>query len=411
MGARVTTRGMAHGGEAVGSLEDGKTVFVAGGLPDEEVLVGDLVDRGSWARGRLERVERASPSRIEAPCPYFGDCGGCQWQHAEYAAQLEFKRSIVAGQLRHLAQMPDADVRPTLAPGPPYGYRNKMRFHVALGRPGQYRAGSHTVVPADQCMLLVSALADLYQRLGPLPDVREIVLRHGVNTGESLVIIKGAIPQQAAEWGVPVARWRRNRIEGVIGPDHLHETVAGVRFRITGMAFFQVNTWAAEALVSLVADALQPEPDDVLLDAYAGGGLFAVTAGASVRRVIAVETAGPAIDDLRHNLESAGIRHADVVDGRVEKALGRPLDGWDLVVADPPRAGLGPDAIDAIVAPEPRALAYVSCDPASFARDARLLAQRGYTLDWVVPVDQFPQTYHLELVGRFHRADPADPTG
>lgn len=397
----VSTRDMAHGGEAVGSLPDGKTVFVAGGLPGEQLTVTDLVDRGSWGRAALVSVIEPSPARVDPPCPYFGRCGGCQWQHAAYQAQLDYKRSIVAGQLAHLGNLAGINVRPTVAPGPPFRYRNKMNFQVEHGQTGQYAAGSRTLVPLDSCMLLLPELAELYGRLGAVPNATRIVIRHGMRTGQSLVVVDGQIPDQAAEWGASVVRKRRGTAEPIIGPDHIHEIVAGVRFRITGAAFFQVNTWAADELVALVAEALQPRPDDVLLDAYAGGGLFTATVGRHAGRVLAVETGDDAVADLRHNLRSNSVDAAEVIEGRVEDVLADPVDDWDLVICDPPRTGLGEPGVAAVTGSRPRVIAYVSCDPASFARDARLLAGRGYSLDWVAPVDQFPQTFHVELVAKF----------
>lgn len=403
-GRTVETRDMAHGGEAVGSLDDGKTVFVAGGLPDETLKVTELVDRGTWARAVLDEVVRPSADRIEPPCPYFGECGGCQWQHADYAAQLRYKQEIVAGQLAHLGKLPDTEVRPTVAPGAPFGYRNKMNFQIEDGLTGQYRAQSHSLVPLDACMLLVPELAELYSRLGPIPDATKVIIRHGTRTGESLVVVDGEVPDQADAWDASVVRRDGATIHPVIGPNHIHEIVAGVRFRITGAAFFQVHTKAADELVALVAEALQPGPDDVLLDAFAGGGLFTATVGRRAGRVLAVETGRYAINDLVHNLRTNGMEHAEVADGRVEDVLAEPIDDWDLVICDPPRTGLGASGIDAIVGPRPRVVAYVACDPASFARDARLLVDRGYRLEWVTPVDQFPQTFHIETVAKFVEA-------
>ena len=333
--------------------------------------------------------------------PTSENVAGCQWQHADYGAQLRFKRQIVTGQLAHLGKMPDVNVRPTVAPGPSFGYRNKMNFQVENGLTGQYEPASHTLVPIDACMLLVPELADLYGRIGDVPDVEKIILRHGTRTGETLVVVDGPVPAGASQWGVSVVQRRGPTIASVVGVDHIHEIVAGVRFRITGAAFFQVNTRAADELVALVAEALQPGPDDVLLDAYAGGGLFSATVGRRAGRVLAVETGRYTVADFAHNLRANDMEHAELADGHVEEVLADPIDDWDVVICDPPRTGLGRAAVDAIIAPRPRTIAYVSCDAASFARDARLLTDRGYHLEWITPVDQFPQTFHIETVAKF----------
>jgi 23S rRNA (uracil1939-C5)-methyltransferase len=185
-----------------------------------------------------------------------------------------------------------------------------------------------------------------------------------------------------------------------LGPGRLVETVAGVPFRITGDAFFQNHTPGAEALVGLVEEALAPQPGETLLDAYAGGGLFGLTVGRGTAGVIAVESSAVAAADLVHNAAGAPVP-VRVVEGAVEEAL--PLLGarWDLAVADPPRSGLGERGLRAVTAGGPRAVAYVSCDPASLARDVRLLAEAGYRLEWAQPVDLFPQTFHIETVAAF----------
>jgi 23S rRNA (uracil1939-C5)-methyltransferase len=174
-----------------------------------------------------------------------------------------------------------------------------------------------------------------------------------------------------------------------------HEAVGGARFRITSRAFFQANTAGAEALVGLVGEVLQPSSEDVLLDGYAGGGLFAATVGAGCRKVLAVESDPVALGDLGANARVKAIGK------RFERSRPQLPKTWDLAVVDPPRAGLGRAGVNTLVAGRPRSIAYVSCDPATFARDAAWLLAAGYELDWVQPVDLFPQTYHIELVGAF----------
>ena len=404
MTTTLRTHDMAHGGDAVGR-HDGKAYFVAGALPDETVTITDVVDRGSFAKADLLEVVEANPGRVTPSCPHFSECGGCQWQYAGYPAQLEMKRTVVAGQLRHLGRIADPPVRDTVAPGPPLGYRNKMAFNVIDGQPAQFRKGTHTLVPIEACQLLVPELADWYARLGPLDGVERIVIRAGTRTGERLAVIDGEIPAQADDWEVAVVHRDRGRLTRVIGPDHIHEIVADRRFRITGPAFFQVNTPGADALVRLVDEALAPTIDDVLLDAYSGGGLFSVTVGAGAGRVVAVETGAEAVADLQHNLRSNDCYNAELIDGRVEEVLADPVDDWTIAIADPPRTGLGLEGVMGITQPRPRAVAYVSCDPASFARDVRHFAELDYQLEWAAPVDLFPQSFHIETVGLLTRQD------
>ena len=390
---------VANGGEAVGRL-DGKAYFVDGAMPGERVRGEVVKDGGTWARVELREVLTASPHRVEPPCPLFGACGGCQWQFADYPTQLEWKRSILAGQLAHLGRVDAPPVRSTVAPGAPFGYRNRVDFQVASGRPAFSRRRSHLLQPIDACLLLHPALGDLVSRLGDLGASAALTLRVATATGACLAVIDGPVPSQAPDWGCGVVqRHQRQRIP-LVGSGWIIETVAGVALRITGDAFFQNHTAGAEALVGLVGEALSPRTGETLLDAYAGGGLFGLTVGREAAAVVAVESDPVAADDLRHNAASAPMP-VRVVEGAVETALPHLEARWDLAVADPPRTGLGEGGVRAVIAGRPRALAYVSCDPASLARDTRTLIDAGYRLDWAAPVDLFPQTFHTETVAAF----------
>jgi 23S rRNA (uracil1939-C5)-methyltransferase len=401
----ITTRDMAHGGEAVARDDRGKVYFVAGAMPDERIRAEVTEDKGSWARAELDAVLEPSPLRISPPCPHFDVCGGCHWQFADYHAQLQWKEATVAGQLRHLGRIPDPEVRRIVGPAEPYGYRNRMDFKVVAGKPALHRARSRELVPLDECLLLAHPLANLFDRLGDLAGVDAVTLRAGLRTGEMLVLLDGTTPEQAADWDATVVTRRRQRLH-FDAPPYLHEDVAGVRFRISADAFFQVNTAGADALVRLVTQALELGPQDVLLDAYSGGGLFSCTAGTSAGRIIAVESDEAALQDLRHNCERTGV-DARIVPGRFEEVAGDLGEYWTAAIVDPPRTGLGRSGVAAVTAAEPATVAYVSCDPASLGRDANLLAEAGYELDWARPVDMFPQTFHVETVAVFRRPAPA----
>ncbi|NOY56977.1 MAG: class I SAM-dependent RNA methyltransferase [Actinobacteria bacterium] len=386
----------ANGGEVVGRWQ-GKAVFIPDALPGELIRVRIVREKSSWARAELLEVLAPSPLRTAPPCPAFGTCGGCQWQHASYDVQLDAKRQIVRGQLEHLGGVDDPMVRETVAPGASFGYRNRMTFHVAGGRLSMYRRRSRDSVAIEQCHLLAPALADLFARLDPVEGVRQVTLRSGIRTGDLLVVVVGAVPPGAEGWGASVARSSRGRLRAILGEPFIHEEVADARFRISGEAFFQVNTDGAEALVRLVGEAVDPRSDDVLIDAYSGVGLFAATIGRGVRKVIAVESDARALGDLRHNLNGM---QAQIVGHRFEAGVGGT---WDIAIVDPPRIGLGRAGVDVVASGGPRAVAYVSCDPASLARDSRHFAERGYRLQWATPVDLFPQTFHIETVAAFVR--------
>jgi 23S rRNA (uracil1939-C5)-methyltransferase len=314
----------------------------------------------------------------------------------------------VAGQLAHLGKLPDAPVRATLAVGPPYGYRNRVDLRVVDGKPALHQRRSRRLVPLDVCHLLHPELAEVFTALGPLDGIEKLILRAGVTTGERLAIVEGTVPDQFGDWGCSVAQRSRHGLTVLTGSGEIHEDIAGVRLRVTGGAFFQNNTAGAEALVQLVTEATDPLPYETVLDAYAGGGLFGTTVGRTAGRVLAVETSPLAVSDLRHNLEAAEIQDYRVVRGSFEKVAGALDEYWDVAIVDPPRTGLGLGGVAAVTAAFPRVIAYVSCDPASLARDHRYLVDAGYVLDWAAPVDLFPQTYHVETVARFIRVGAAE---
>ena len=396
----LTIDSIAHGGEGVGRI-DGKAHFVAGAMPGERVEVEVVREKRRWARARPLRFIEVSPDRIEAPCPAFGRCGGCTWQHAAYQRQLEWKRDVVGGQLAHLGRLDDIDVRPTMAPGSSFAYRNRMDFAVSDGRPALHEHASNHLVPLNGCLLLTPDLAARFDALGDLAGVRRVVLRTGINTGDNLILVDGRAPDQASSWDASVVVRSQGGLRTIRGRPWLEEEVDGVRFRVPATSFFQVNTEGAEMLVSLAADAAGVGADDVLLDGYAGVGLFAATVGRSADRVVTVDSHRAAFRAITRNLEA-------VIPVRVHSMLGPPDSSasavrvrWDVAIVAPPRAGLGADGVDAVARTMPRTIVLVSCDPASLARDAERLTAVGYRLDWVQPVDLFPQTFHVETVTRF----------
>jgi 23S rRNA (uracil1939-C5)-methyltransferase len=391
---------IAHRGEAVARF-DGKAHFVAGAMPGELVEGVITRDKKSWARVELTRVLEPSPQRVEPPCGHFDECGGCQWQFADYEAQLAWKHSIVAGQLGHLGRIEDPPVRETVPSTAPYGYRNRMDFAAFEGTLSLRRRRSRDKVAIAECLLMEPALADLFGRIGDLGEAHGVTLRVG-SSGDSIAVVKGVLPEGIEAWDCQVSQRTREGLETVIGDGVIHQEVAGFSFRVTGDGFFQNNTAGAGALVELVSEALATRPDDILLDGYAGGGLFGITVGKEAGRVFAIESDLQAVADFAHNAMRAEIDHRlfnnDFVEG-----ISLIREPWDVAVVDPPRDGLGARGVEAVTACEPRAIAYVSCDPASLSRDANLLKAAGYRLEWAAPVDLFPQTFHIETVASFVR--------
>lgn len=411
---RASLTDAAYGGEALGRLPDGRVLFASHALPGEEALVRLDEDRKDYARGRAVEVLRAAPARVVPPCPVFSaGCGGCSWQHAQYGEQLSLKRRVVVDQLRRIGRLVAAEeqVRPTIGMLEPWHYRNQARFSVGR-RYGELcftERSSHRLLRVDHCWITQPAINALLERLqgrlaGSQRRIHQVGIRVGANTGQTLVT--PALPE------VP---------EIETGQTSLEEELLGVRFRLQGPSFFQVNTRRevrdlagivdrprlplpadgvsmAEILALLVLDRLDPRGDELVVDAYSGVGTFALLMAPLVGEVIGIEESQTAIADARHN--ARGVPNVQFVPGKTEDSLPQLARRPDAVVLDPARVGAHPAVLDALLAPRlrPSRLVYVSCDPATLARDLRILVDGGFTLQHVQPLDMFPQTYHVECV-------------
>jgi len=397
---------MAHGGNALGR-HGGKVIFVPYAMPGEEALVEIVEDKGRYAQAQFVEILASSPHRVDPPCPHFGPgkCGGCQWQHIAYPAQLEFKAAVVGDQLARLGRLPEVTVRPTIPSASPWHYRNHVQFTIDDdGRLGFVATDGHRVEPIKVCYLLHPLLDELFAALDlEMPGLARLSLRAGVNTGYQMIIFEthDDLPP-ALESDLPVScvlLLSDGTPANLIGNNYLTEEVAGRIFRISAPSFFQVNTAAAEELVRVVSEYLAPAGDEVLLDAYCGVGTFGLSLAGKVGQVIGVEEATSAVEDAF--LNAAELPNVELIKGSVETFLPQLDRRIDLAVLDPPRQGCKPEALAALIELAPRRLVYVSCDPATLSRDARRLAEGGYQLVEVQPVDMFPQTYHIESVALF----------
>ncbi len=400
---------IAHGGAARGRHE-GRGVFVPYALPGETARVEITEDKGRYAFARLVEVLEPSPDRVAPPCPYFGltGCGGCQWQHAAYEAQLRFKAKIVADQLARIGSIADPPVHPTLPDGSGWAYRNHAQFHPApdggLGFQGVSVGRPRWVVTVDECPILHPLLPELYGALDfDLPGLLRLSLRAGTETGETMLIFEmedDLPPSLESDLPVSCVLLLSDGLHAnLIGNNHITEIVAGRAYRISAPSFFQVNTPQSAQLVRLVTEYLDLRGGETVLDGYCGVGLFTAHLAERAGLVIGVELAPAAVADLLEN--TAEFDNVEVIEGPIEAVLPDLDVPLDAAVVDPPRAGMDRFALDALVARQPARVVYVSCDPATLARDAKRLTRAGYRLVEVQPVDMFPQTYHVESVALF----------
>jgi 23S rRNA (uracil1939-C5)-methyltransferase len=387
---RLVPTAMAAGGAAVARQATGRVVLVDGALPGETVDTVLTEERSSYARARVTAVLEASPDRVSPPCPHVArGCGGCGWQHVSLEAQRRYKTEVVSEALERIGGASGTEVLPP-PPASLTGYRTTLRLTSDGARPGYRRHRGHEVVPVDSCLVAHPLLAELLA-VGDFGEATEVTLRCGARTGERLAVLGPS--SGGASLPGPVR---------VIGEDELaagcrawiFEEVGGKRLRLSAQSFFQASPEGAEVLVSLVGSAIAGAPDGLLVDAYGGVGLFAATLGVN-RPVTLLECSASAAADARLNLPAASVRLVDVARWRASKAA--------VVVADPPRAGLGAAGVAALVASRASHLALVSCDPASLGRDAALLRAKGFNLEWAALVDMFPGTPHIEVVSRFVR--------
>lgn len=379
----VTVEKWVYGGRGL-ARAGGLVVLIPYVLPGEEVRFLVESRKPGLVNGRLLEVLTPSPLRVAPPCPYFGRCGGCHYQHAPYPFQLQAKRAILQEVLRRLGRLA-APASIELLTGPEFEYRNRAQFHIASGRIGFHRAGSHQLVDVERCAIASPGLNQALQELRS----RRLPARLNsieVFTNESQTQFR------AVGCGPPALP--------------LDYPAAGERFRVRPQSFFQVNRFLVDALVSACVPV---EGGHSAWDLYAGVGLFSLPLARRFSRVTAVEPGYAEHSDLEFNASRAGL---DVAALRLtaEDFLAAQDRAPDFVLADPPRAGLGKTVVRELLRLQPPRLALLSCDPATLARDLAALHAGGYHIARILLIDLFPQTAHLETAVWLHRREaPPDP--
>jgi 23S rRNA (uracil1939-C5)-methyltransferase len=436
---------LAPGGDGVAKLPDGRTVFLPYSAPGDRVRARMTEEHKTYGRARVDEVLQAGAGRVKPPCPVAGWCGGCAWQHLDYKAQSEAKEGFIVENLRRIGKLETPPVLPIWAASEPLGYRNKAQVPVTLKPDGSmlvgyYAAGSHKVVPLpEEGCRLVEAPVDAALRfaraempaLGLQPydantgsgTLRHVMVRAN-RKGEVMIALVTRTPlservtKQLAAWmgRLPGLVSVQNNVQGqtgnvVMGPhsvtvaglDQLEEDLDGLKFRLAASSFFQVNPSQTVALWRAIKEARPWTGKERVLELYCGVGTLSLPMARLGVDVFGIESHGPAVEDARANAALNGYDRLRFETADAEKAWDVLPAGWvpDLLLVDPPRKGLEAVVIDALASHKVPELVYVSCDPASLARDTARLGALGYELKQCQPVDLFPQTPHVESVSLF----------
>jgi len=436
----LTFDDLLSNGQAVGRA-GGMAVFVFGPLPGERARVRIVAVKPKYAVGEAIELLDASDERAEPFCPVFGTCGGCQVQHLSYPAQLAWKRDIVRSALQRIGGIADAQVSPTIGMLDPRRYRNKMSLVAERSAAGFgfYKQRSHDIVPIEHCPIVQAPLDDYIGRLirlrrdgdtaGALANVRHVVARTARASQESILTLTTAEPSKAAERAadvllssLPGAVGITNSFDlssenAILGRKHkvlagraqIEEVIAGIRFRISATSFFQVNVEIVERLFDFMRPRIGPARR--IVDLYCGSGTFALFFAKAGSHVLGVEESQAAVREAHANATLNGLADRALFRcGRVAQALQQPqcaraLGGADLVFLDPPRKGSDPQTLAAIAGANVPNVWYLSCDPATLARDLKFLMPKGYDLPTVQPFDMFPQTGHVESLAMLARRE------
>ena len=437
---QLTIETMTYGPDGLAHDADGKTVFVRGGLAGDVVEAHVTEDGKKFSHAVVDEVLEPSSSRVEAPCPFVDVCGGCPWGALSYEAQLAAKEENLRANLQRIGGFPADEVETLMRPAIPskdrWGYRNKIELAPAQVN-GRLRLGLHgrdpeQVVHVDACPLFEKrfpkAVKGAEGALGFLAngnqiELERVGLRASRRTGALEVALwtpTGGFPRAQAARVLASALGPTSVVRVMTKDSARTRKVAGVErlsgegswteqldqevMRISAPSFFQVNTAGAATLVDLVLDALHPEQDDLAIDLYCGAGTFTLPLARRCDWVYGVESSGPAVRDLRRNLEDAGLDNVDAIGGDAAREF--PGSDADVLVVDPPRSGLSREVVNLVSGTSARDVAYVSCDPATLARDLARFRDAGtFRPISITPVDLFPQTYHCEAVAHLARAD------
>jgi len=438
MSQLIKIHGLGSSGEGVGKLGE-LIIFVEGALPSEEVLAEIVTAKKNYAVGRLVEVVKASSERVKPFCPLYKDCGGCQLQHLSYPAQLKWKRQQVVDAVERIGKISGVEVFETLGMENPLRYRNKMQFPVGKDlKIGCYARGSHRIIDTQSCLIqnvgndkILNAVRRVAKKFQLQPydeDTHKGFLRHVMgrvgSNGELMIVLVTAtknfpneknfvrallkelpevtsIQQNVQTFHNNVILGRDTKI--LYGKATIHDTIGKLRFNISARSFFQVNTAQAEVLYKTALDFADLEGGEIVIDAYCGTGTIGLFFAKKAHRVYGTEIVSSAIADAKKNARENNIRNIEFFVGDAVKIipqLAKSINFPDVIITDPPRAGCDKKVLQTFADMQPRKIIYVSCNPATLARDLNILSTLGYHTKKIQPVDMFPFTSHVESVAQ-----------
>ncbi|MHB8125393.1 MAG: 23S rRNA (uracil(1939)-C(5))-methyltransferase RlmD [Desulfitobacteriaceae bacterium] len=403
-------------GSGVGYM-NGIATFVPGLLPGETGEVEVYEVKKKWQRAWLKSIIKRSPQRIDAPCPVFKECGGCQLQHTNYEETLQWKQHWVEDALSRIGKV-RVEVKPTIGMSVPWRYRNKARLHREYsGKLGYYREKSNALVHFSDCLLLSERMnrwIRLMQEflIDGFSEIHTLTFRENIK-GEGLLLLEGLSSQilsveQNPKFFEALSKeglrsvWRTDSegdLELVWGDEVFSQTILDMTFKVSPISFLQVNPIQTEVLYKHVLDWADLTGEETVWDLYSGIGTLALTLAPKAKKVTGIEENPFAVEDAIQNaVRNNVIGHVEFLKGKVESRMIKLTEKPDIVVVDPPRSGIHPVVVQRLLELKPRRIIYVSCDPGTLARDLGMLTQGGYSVECVQPVDMFPWTQHVETI-------------
>jgi len=417
---KIRIEKLVYGGKGLGRL-NGRAVFVPQVAPGDVVIVEETSRKSGYSEAEVVRYVEKSKYRTTPRCPYFGRCGGCDWQHIDYESQVKFKRDILEENLQKIGKIKRPNIEEVIPSSSPWFYRNRAQLKVRNGKVGFFAKGSHNVVDIDRCYLLKEDIHDVMPRLKEL--LRELPSEptdfHIYSSSKGEVLLKIVYSGRFKRVNLSLERVKeilRLNVVGFgiykaggdgypervkfFGRDFTYELIDKFKFRVSADSFFQVNRFQVGNLISRVSRVAMEQQYMLAGDLYCGVGTLTIPVGRYVHRAFGVEANFSAVSDALYNKDINGLRNITFYCRQTEEALNIVKDyNPDLIIVDPPRSGLNQRVVRELShVPRLRKIVYVSCNPSTLARDIALFHQFGIDMEKVKLIDMFPQTYHIEAI-------------